>query len=481
MGISVNGNGIQLPDIITGDVYTVIIRFKPDEHHPWTTSYNNFLNLGYSMVNKRGFMLGVYDNPADNCPRISIGPKAYLQPFPATFCMTNSVFTKRSSIWHEMAFIVSKPSENQCKIRAALFRPGWAGVENNGKTGQDLWAEKLLTISDEDKAYAIKTPIPNPGALRLGCEGDADKTQFRGKIHMVAFWNRALSDDEVRTAFGAPNPGVFRVGFPGQDGTKFFASTVGEETTITPEPENWHKAPATLERGKAFTINFTLRECQDGLNQILRLTPYEGTGTVAIELDGEPVSTATPVTAGSTARVNIRGKRLLTAGDHSLTICRTDAGANDLVLSCVELSGSWQFGLDDRSWNDMNTAGATTGEFYDVEGNLRHFRRVILGTYQQNIHFTVPADVVNYPSRFVWKTTASYKNKKMRLLLNGTEVYNENVVDNVEHTLKIPSGTLRAGENILRMEDSSGTDGYYGFDFLRYEVVLYSGFIILVK
>jgi len=426
-------------------------------------------------------MLGLSDNPAYNRPSVCIGPKAYLQPFAANLCLTNAVFTKRSCTWHELAFVVSKPSADKCKIRAALFRPGWKAVENKGNAGHEQWSEKVLSISDSGSDGTIQYPQPIAGGLRIGGESNSDKTQFRGKIHMLALWNRALTDNEVRTAFGTPNPGVFRVGFPGQDGSKFFASSVGEQTTVTPEPENWHKAPATLERGKAFTINFTLQEWQKGINQILKFTPYSGSGTISVELDGELVADETAVTSGVMTHVAIRGRRLKTAGAHALTIRRTDSGANDLVLSCIELAGSWQRGLDDKSWSDMNSAGATTGDFYDVEGNLMHFRRVILGNYQQNVHFTVPADMVSYPSRFVWKTTGSNANKKTRFLLNGTEVYNENVVDGAEHQVEIPAGTLNAGENILRMEDSSGTSGYYGMDFLRYEVVLQSGLAIILR
>lgn len=477
----VNGNYINFPDVITGEVYTALVRFKVDEHHPWDSSYQYLIDFGCDYNNYTGAEIAFPNTPGDNFVRLTYGKNAVADAFNKKICLTNSIYAARSATWQEMAFVASRPSETKISYRMGLFQPAHAKSENN-VAAKVQWADKTVTVS----ATSVTSNKPIKGALRLGAEG-GDKTMYRGRVHMVAFWNRALSDDEIREALGTPNPGLFKVGLSGQDGSKLFGGPIDRNVTVSSLPEHWREMPAKLVKGKSVNIGFDVQAWQTNLNQILRFTPSAGSGSISVKVDDAVISTDVPVTAGKTACVSVRGRHLDASGVHTCTITRVDSGAGDLVVGGIDLSGSWQIAENNWSFSDMNTGGASMPDFYLTDGDWMHMRRVILPTsHTLTLHFDMPSEFAGQGAKLIWGTIGkSGQNNKAKLTLNGKVVddFPSEIQDKVVREHAFPAGSFKAGENTFLWENAGTESGkYYGFDFIRFQLdPIPTGMVILIR
>jgi hypothetical protein len=486
--ISGVGNAIQLPVLITNEEFTALVRFKPDDVHPWRGTYQNFLNLGLNNSARRGFMLGLSSNAENNKLRWCYGNNNYGEV--AAINLTNAIYVARSDTWHELAFVVSKPTPSNVTCRIGLFQPGVA-KSNTSRDAKAAWTEvKIKQTTDtslQGNSGYMASPLPHNGNLVLGGERDgSEKTKFRGRVHMCAFWNRALSDGEVWAAFGTPNPALFQVGSAGSDGSNMFAGGTDGDVTVSPQPENWHTVPSKLVQGKTLTISFNVQTWQTNLTQILQFTPSAGSGRIDVSINGVFVKRGLPVSAGQTSFVDVPGKLLASPGANTCMIVRTDNGSADLVPGGIELSGSWQIGKHDRDINELQSAGASIEDFFLTDGNWWHMRRVVLNNYSSRIHFEVHKAFANYRSRLIWATSRSSINGEHMLIgeLNGTEFYRREYDGSDENkviTVEFPEGSLTSGMNEIYWRDGKTGGGYISFDFIRFELMPPRGVIIVIR
>lgn len=468
--IYVNGNYIILPDVITGEVYTAILRFKVDEHHPWDSSYQYIMDFGADFSNKKGAELALPNTPGDNTLRLTYGQNTF-QTFSDNVSITNSIYKTRSSTWNEVVLMAyrSATESDRFQYRVGVIQPQCAAASGNSDA-KIKWGE-ITRILYPGSKLVDNTPVK--GGLRIGAES-GDKTMYRGRIHMVAFWNRKLSDGEITEAFGIPNPGLFQVGLRDEEKVLGGSSTI-EDVTVSPLPEHWREVPANLVKGQKLNIQFEVQEFQTNLNQVLQFAPFSGTGKINVSIDGRVFASDLSVKAGKTALVSIRGRYLQTAGAHTCTIVRSDSGGNDLVPGYIALSGSWQIGVNDRSASEMNSASGSIADFYLADGNWMHMRRIIKqDTYPLTLHFNVPAELAGLGAKLIWATTQTSggANNTARLSLNGTVLsdFPSVIEDNVIKEYVFPAGSFRAGENTLLWENpTGGSSGYYGFDFIRFQ------------
>lgn len=481
--VTVNGNYIQLPTILTNDSYTAIIRFKMDQHHPYTTSYQYLLNLGSDYNRKRGVMLAFPNNPDDNRLHVTYGGAAVANMFDGKICLTNSLYAKRSDTWQELAFVASRSSPDKVRFRAGLFQPNPGSRANMNTDAKEHWAQKDYSLTTSP----ITNNFPVATSQRIGAEGTGDKTHFRGRVHMLAFWNRALSDAEIRAAFGSPNPGLLQVGLPGQEGGQLFAGTSSEDVTISATPENWRKLPARLAPNQTLNVEFNVGNWQTNVNQVFQFTPSAGTGLISLAIDGRSVKSGVVVRAGETARVFVPGQYLSGVGTHICTIQRVDAGGGNLVLGGFALGGSWQIGFPDRNFGEMNTASQTDDDFWLYSAHWMQMRRAITKTKSSIVHFDVPDLLRRYKAKLVWATTGNTASagtaNKMTVKLNDEVLadFPSAIKDSVWHTYEFPENAFVEGENTLTFSNT-GDGSYYAFDFIRLEIQpIPSGTLVIVR
>ena len=483
------GNIVQIPNVLptTSDTYTALIRFRCDSFYPWTDSYQTVIDLGRNGASNvgRGVEICLSADPSDKKLRLAYmgNPKQE----------SGLSLTSAKDGWHEVAVVA-----NGTSLTVGI-------VETNHNISAAMrW--NTITVG----AGALK---PYYSTLKLGGRKEVPaqgKTLFRGQIHMVSFWNRALTESEVMEAFSyapppsAPSlPSIFQVGFPNVDGSEIFAGAPGPATiTAAPaSPEDWRKLPASFLRDESVNISFMLDAKQTNLPQVVRLVPRAGTsGNVSVLVNGVFCGTKN-VRGGVESYVYVPVECLAAAGENVCTIIRTDAGADALGFNAVQMFGSWRIGYDDDKWTDMGGAGATEADFYiewsSQDWNL--FRRAVLtnnnGAYPLNVHL---GDILgrwgNNRYVYTWKLQKnSGSDASMVVKLNGSTLNVKSngsdvacpvpLTDTEWHTYSIEldeSNLVRGADNVLTWENSGST--FYGFDYHELAVRnLHRGLVITLR
>ena len=470
------GNIVQIPNVLStaSDKYTALIRFRCNSFYPWTNSYQTVIDLGRNGASgyRRGVEICLSTDPSNKYLQLAYMDKSNQG--------SGLSLTSAKDGWHEVAVIA-----NGTSLTVGIV------ATNHNKSAAMQW--NTITVDDG----ALK---PYYSTLKLGGRKEVPaqgKTLFRGQIHMVSFWNRVLTENEVMEAFShAPSPSapslpsIFQIGFPNVDGGETFAGAPGSATTTaTPaRPEDWRNFPASFLRNEPVNITFMLDAKQTNLPQVVRLVPRAGTsGSVSVLVNGAFCGTKN-IMGGAESYVYVPAERLAAAGENVCTIIRTDAGAGALGFNAVQMFGSWRIGYDDGLWSDMEGAGATEADFY-IEWSSQDwklFRRAVLtnnkGAYPLNVHL---GDILgrwgNNRYIYTWKLrkdpgSASGTSASMVVRLNGSTLNVKSGGSTVEcpvsltdaawHTYSLEldeNNLIRGADNVLTWENSSST--YYGFDY----------------
>ena len=294
---------------------------------------------------------------------------------------------------------------------------------------------------------------------------------FRGLVHQYAFWDRALSDDEIREAFGRPNPSLLSVGVEG-NGVGEFAAT----TTVVHADASWEDLDPVLKtKGSSLQVKFDVPKLQSGFDHLLRIG-FASRPTAAtlpkVMLNGVDLG-PNELAVGDIAHWHVRGA-YLTEGENTLELIRTDELAGDLAVDFAELGVSWQRGeLAGNKFNDyfVHENNATNHVFLE-DGNWFHFKRGISGggmNRTQTFRFRLPADVggqyrMTFESMFDGWSGASVHD--VDVSVNGLKFTTlKDVVSRVPVKVEFPASAFQAGMNEIELYkvDAGGwvnNDGY---------------------
>ena len=475
---------IPLGSQITTAEYTAIIRYRMNETqldkdgNPSTSAQAYFLNMGYSAAN--GLMIGVKNDDfgfkgyrGNAGSGISVGIALY---------STNDTYKTRGACWNELA-LVAKPSETAGKTSVTLYfyQPGM----------------KVKTwTKDFDTAQTV------PSAARgivFGAENNtAANTKpylyFQGKVHMLAYWNRGLSQNEIEEAFRmVPHsdfrrPAVWRIG--NEDyGHELFGGAGLTEYTVNAYSQTESEFPSLLADGDKVIVPFTALKRDSGMKQIVRLVAASDSGcaNVAVSLDGVNVGV---VNVSPGAGANVPLPQALEEGSHQMTFDFADVTGAGVRLDCVELSGSWRLGENDGASEFAGNGGED--DFYVTDVNLGKMRgNVALYTYTEadheanpskipgaiytdkrvyRIHFNVPADVAdryNLEYRSDTRTASGKPSIPLVFNVNGKTKWEGTCPGtNKDMVFKLKPEDLVAGDNVLEWttswtgDDPKQWDGY---------------------
>lgn len=277
-----------------------------------------------------------------------------------------------NGVWAEVAYVVSNRT-----IRASVGLPGCIR----------RW--KNMTVPESSNYPTSLTPSTTLflGGCRDGeQQGNADC--FRGAVHMVGVWDRALSDAEVVEAFGGPNPNLLRIGEEGCSAEMFAGATATGEVTLDQMVSDQRLWPAAIGNGAVLKMPFAVGKFMAGLGQVLRLVPREGSGAgeFTVSVDGKKVAVVavrTRVAGGVKDPSFLFIKpQFLTEGEHVLTLVRTDTRSEVVKLDAIELGGSWRVGLCDGAResvmsSDTQTSGISPARdadtWYPASQNFKDF------------------------------------------------------------------------------------------------------------
>ena len=333
--------------------------------------------------------------------------------------------------------------------------------------------EGAVSLKKVSKTYSASGPLPSvaPNAqILIGGNNTAKCTftrgvglasgstwtyGFRGAFHQIAFWDRTLSDDEIREAMagGTGRPGLVDLGMEG-NGIAEFAATPAKTSVAT--DGDWENLnPSLTAANPTATISFDCPALWAGLPQWLRIAGA-GAGTVSISLNGETLGEANVPASGAASFFVPEGK--IASGANTLVLARLSGAP---VLDAVRLGGSWRFGESISSFTD----GSTTPDqflFHPACGTDKfHERGLNCGNGKQtHFDFFVPENMVG-KFRGILATRAqntSGAEKNFHFYANGQKVEECEIKGGVTTEVKVPETAIVAGWNRLSWESQSGGD-----------------------
>ena len=300
-------------------------------------------------------------------------------------------------------------------------------------------------------------------AVRYNSTENCMRTQFfRGAVHQLAFWNRALSADEIREAWGEGRPNLVRVGVEGNGVNEFYAST----TSVT-NGGAWQKLDPTLNADNTTaSIVFDCPALWAGQAQWLRIPIASGNGALAASINGTTLGTVTAV-AGGVGRVFVPAN-VITSGANTLVITRLQGS---FAIDAVTLGGSWKFG---ESIGSFATAPNTPDQFvFNPAGGNDKFRDRTLnsGTAGTDFRFYVPSDLVGrvrgvFTTR-VQNTGTGYPTYDFEFLANGSSLGTYGLKGGNECEIKVPVDGIVAGWNTFAWKRISG---WANIDWHKFEL-----------
>ena len=303
------------------------------------------------------------------------------------------------------------------------------------------------------------------------------KKYFAGSVRRMAFWNRALTEEEVREAFGRPRPDIVRIGAANGNADEF-ASDAAATATVDAFGA-WRDFSASLRAGDARNVTFPLSANESDLPQLLRIKTLAGggSGTLRVSLNGTTV-TSRPIVAGQPF-VTILPAQSFVTGANTLTLTRTDANGTAIAIDALAVGGSWQVGKNDRKTDEF-TYGVPLSS-YDTYVNAFAWNRAAnakeTGTSALNLYVTVLEEAARYGLHFETRTRNTYAltttpNTKLTVSVNGvTKKELTGLGGSVweDIALDFEPGELPVGVNNIRFSITDG--GCYYFDYHRFQLV----------
>ncbi|MBQ0033158.1 MAG: hypothetical protein KBT68_10215, partial [bacterium] len=385
----------RFPRFIQDDTYSAIIRFEPAEDVV-NTGASWLLNFSVNWGAKTGVIVGFkYDtqNTSKFCCQVGgnlAWPESKTWGDDSAGGIIGADLVISNNVWTEMSVVV-----NGKTLRIGVTQAGsptqWRDLDLNASwiggardpashsfvpygdgsvydtydriyLGGYKYDSKTLSVVKNTDVTSEKYPDGYP---EVTGEGATPKV-FRGLIHEVAFWDRVLTDDEVREAFAAPTPNLARYGIPGLTSTLFLngATPVSDSVVVNPlTKQDFRDCRYKLASGGKLGVQFNVPERIAGLEQIVfvKAEADSATARLSVRLDGKALQSLS-VAADGAAHCSIE-KSILTAGDHLLELVREDSGAGAFALDHMTIGGSFQMGAADAGYKEMSTpetAPATT-------------------------------------------------------------------------------------------------------------------------
>lgn len=286
-----------------------------------------------------------------------------------------------------------------------------------------------------------------------------ERRGFEGAFHQIAFWDRTLSDDEIREAMagGTGRPNLVDIGMEG-NGTAEFAA-MPTKTSVATDGDWENLNPALTAGNPAATIAFDCPALWAGLPQWLRVAGA-GAGKVAVALNGQTLGEVAVPASGAASFFVPEGK--IANGANTLVLTRLSGSP---VIDAVRLGGSWRFGESIGSFAtsaDATSLGSDKYVFHPACGNDKlHARGLNIGKGNRtHFDFFVPENMVG-KFRGVFATRSQNtggEDKNFHFYANGEKVGEYKLKGGVTTEVKIPETAVVAGWNRLSWESQSGGD-----------------------
>ena len=475
-------NIIKMPflaDACRTNIYTGVFRVRLDRD-PLANNAGWLMNFGYTKnTNGQGLLFGFSWNVNSN---------AFVMTSHATGSTGKSfgVADIPTNMWMDVAVVVTG--------NVVTAYRAFTGRANSSSGTKVAELDNILSWKNTLKTSSV--PFPNLTMARantwLGAQSGITSVQdfstisdnngkkyFCGSIRRVAVWNRALTADEVREAFGRPRPDIVRIGVANGSADEFASDAAVTATVDALGP--WCGFPASLRAGDVRSVAFSLSANETNMPQLLRIKTLTGggSGTLRVSLNGTAVASKL-IAAGQTFVATLP-KKLFVAGANTLTLMRTDANGAAVDIDSLAIGGSWQVGKVDKKASEFTYSVPLM--MYDTYVNSYMWNRAAnaktSGTSTITLYVTVPEEAVaRYGMRYETRTENTYEltttpNTKLTISANGvtkqefTGIAGDKVWKDI--AIDFAPGELYAGVNTIKLAVTNG--GCYYFDYHRFQLV----------
>ena len=284
---------------------------------------------------------------------------------------------------------------------------------------------------------------------------------FEGAFHQIAFWDRTLSDDEIREAMagGTGRPNLVQVGME-DNGIEEFATS--SQTASVANTGAWeYLNPALTAENPSATIAFDCPALWAGQSQWLRIRGASSSGKVSATINGTPVGECV-VAASGVGHIFVP-TNVIVSGANTLVLSRTEGSP---VLDAVTLGGSWRFGESISSFGYQSDVANNPDRFtfnpacgYDkIHNRGMNSTSAPRETY---FDFFVPEDLAGrFRGVFTTRTqNTGGSSMPYTFYANGTQIGDYTLKGGVETEVKIPETAIVAGWNRLYWKTTSS--GYW--------------------
>ncbi|MBR0056311.1 MAG: hypothetical protein IJP66_03190 [Kiritimatiellae bacterium] len=459
--------------------WTCVLRFRSDTVNPASGNCNKIIEIGSSYDATAGKATGV--NLLLN-PPVALADYACPRTFVSTTQLNYSNIKIKSGRWVDCALAVDGQTLKMWFC--------WNDGSDESPTN------KLVTITE---IYPTTKGLPTiPAKCRVNLASSKNgafnstitngvyssqlaNQAFEGAFHQIAFWDRTLSDDEIREAMagGTGRPGLVDVGMEGNGVAEFAASS---QTASVAADGAWeYLNPSLTAENPSATITFDCPALWAGLPQWLRLAGA-GTGGVSVALNGKTLGEVN-VPASGAASFFVPENEIV-SGANTLVLSRTSGAP---ILDAIRLGGSWRFGESIGSFTYQNTATDNPDNYLfnpACGSDQIHHRGLNSGSGKQtHFDFFVPENMVG-KFRGVLATrpqNTGEVDKNFHLYANGQKVAESKLKGGVTTEVKIPETAIVAGWNRFSWESQSGGD-WANIDWHKFTLVdAPQAFVITVR
>lgn len=322
-------------------------------------------------------------------------------------------------------------------------------------------------------------------------EGVTTSASFRGLVHEIKMFDRALDADEVRQVMAGENP-EWKVGAENASADEF-SNDSDVQDVFVPDTMPWRKFRKTLTSDHpSVSVKCEIAEEGHELARLLQmrfLPNAQMPGTrVRIDVNGVKVGEKRITAEGGYKTVFLSDAVMsslvkdLTTGKYPLTVTftRTDNLDGDLSFDWLSLGGSWQIGYND----DNNTEFGSNGKNENYHYNLatRDYSKMTkafggfwgstVKSQTADVSFSMTANEVALYEHRLYVRGSSYATYD--LYLNGlTEDCLLKVVNGDAsrwgYTVSLPVGKLADGLNTLYFKGTGNS--WAGIDYLKMTVI----------
>lgn len=290
---------------------------------------------------------------------------------------------------------------------------------------------------------------------------DMNTKAFEGAFHQIAFWDRTLSDDEIREAMaaGTGRPNLIQVGMEGNGIAEFATSSQTTSVSNTGAWENLN--PALSAENTTATISFACPALWAGQSQWLRVCGASGSGNVSAAINGTTVDEC--YVAANRAGCIFVPTNVIVSGANTLILTRTSGSP---VIDAVTLGGSWRFGNTISSFSDSRDAYEpwvkNSPDRYILNSacgsDKIHDRTLNSSASGTEFRFFVPENLVGH-FRGVFATRVQNTGGSTfdhEFFANGTSLGIYGLKGENNYEIKVPDSNIVAGWNTFAWKRLSG-------------------------